>query len=379
MHKRFSFGLAMAAATLFSLSSPAIASGAPILIGQAVDLSGPNASIGRDYVAGIKTCFDMVNATGGVNGRRIQFIVRDDQGQAEQAAIAVSELIERENVDFLFGGVGDEQTRAITNAPAFRRSGHTLYAPLANAEYESGSRVLFWRPGYKQEIRHIFTHFGSIGINDVGVVYQESAANQDAYRSLTSEIQQRKMRLTGTARISSGDNRIAQEAERLAATRPGFIVVIADTIHAGLFLKEYRKRDAGTFVAGTSLINLETLQELAGAKSMEWTVFSQVVPNPGSGTSPLQIEHLNMMRKFRDEAVSSMTLEGFAAAKSLIRAMQQSKSADRSVLQDFMAQGRSADLGGLRIGALRGTPGSANRLSAYLDIALFRKGSGLMF
>ncbi|HJV76159.1 MAG TPA: ABC transporter substrate-binding protein [Noviherbaspirillum sp.] len=361
------------AALLLAASSAAHADNDTIVIGQAIDLSGPNASIGRDYVAGIKTYFDMVNSVGGINGKRVQYIVRDDQGRPEISARAASELIEQEHVEYLFGSVGDDTVRAVLEAPAFKRSGHILFAPLAAADYASGARVLFWRPGYKQELRHIFDHFSKLGISDIGIAYQDSPANQEAYRSLSALIQERRIKLTGTARIAV-DNQVAKEAASLAASKPGFVLVIADTISTALFLKEFRKHNAQTFVAGTSLINLSTLNELAGARAAEWTVFSQVVPSPTSGTTLIQLEHLNMMKKYRDEAVSSLTLEGFAAAKALGKAIQQAKRGNRSALPELMAQRRTIDLGGLTM-----APGNNNRLSNYLDIALFRKGSGLVF
>jgi ABC-type branched-subunit amino acid transport system substrate-binding protein len=363
------------ASTLLSFSPAAGAAGNTIVIGHAVDLSGPNASIGRDYAAGIKTCFDMVNAAGGINGKRIQYVARDDRGLPEMSASVASELIDREQADYLMGGVGDEATQAVLDAPAFKRSGHILFAPLAAADHAGSGRVLFWRPSYKQEIRHIFAHFGKIGIGNVGVVYQDMPLNQQAYRSLGAVVQEYRMTIKGTAKIGAQGDRIAEEAARLAALKPGFVLVIADTISTAQFLKEYRKHDGQTFVAGTSLINLSTLSEIAGKQAVEWTVFSQVVPNPGAGTSLLQIEHQNMMKKFRDEAVSSMTLEGFAAAKALVKAIQQSKRSERGALHDFIAQRRDIDLGGLSVVPANGS----NRLSSYLDIALFRKGSGLMF
>lgn len=362
-------------AALLFLPLMSHSAGNAIVIGQAIDLSGPNADIGRDYVAGIKTYFDALNASGGINGRRIQYIVRDDQGLPAVAASAVTELIERDQVDFLFGGVGDSTTQAVLNAPAFKRSSHTLFAPLAAGNPKTAARVLFWRPSYKQEVRHIFSHFSQLGIKDIGVVYQETVANQEAYQELSAEIRESGIKLTGTARIGTVGNQIAAEAGKLAGTRPGFVIVIADTIGTALFLKEFRKHDSRTFVAGTSLINLSTLRELAGEKAVEWTVFSQVVPSPNAATSLLQLEHLNMMKKYRDESVSSLTLEGFAAAKSLAKAIQQSKRPARSSLLELMPQDGNIDLGGFAIGL---SPNS-NRLSSYLDIALFKKGSGLMF
>lgn len=360
-------------------SSIAFAAGAqPIIVGQAIDLSGPNADIGRDYVAGIKTCFDMVNASGGIGGRKIQYVVRDDRGQASIAAEAATELLERGQVDVLMGGVGDASMEAVLDTNAFRRSGLVLFAPLATADHARNARVMFWRPSYRQELRHIFSHFGKLGMKEIGLVFQDTPSNQEAYKNLSAEVHDHGMKLTGTVRIGvqgAQSGKIRMEAEKLAASRPDFILVVADSIGTALFLREYRKLDKQTFVAGTSLTNLATLRELAGPQAVEWTVFSQVVPNPNAGTSLLQVEHLNMMRKYRDESLSALTLEGFVAAKALVKALQQAKRGPRNALQELAAQENDIDLGGMTITV--GTNG--NRLSAYLDIALLRKGSALIF
>lgn len=362
------------AAFLLSPAALAADESNTIVIGQAVDLSSPNAAIGRDYVAGIKTYFDALNAAGGINGKRVRYVVRDDQATPAVAAKVVTELIERDQIDYLIGGVGDSVTQAILNAPAFKRSNMVLFAPLVDAVELNSPQVLFWRPSYLQEARHIFTHFGKLGMKDVGVAYQDSPSTQEAFRSLSAELRGRGLNLTGTARIGSNEKQNAEEASRLAATKPGFVIVIADTISTALFLKEFRKFSSQTFVAGTSLINLETLRELAGARAVEWTVFSQVVSNPNTGKTPIQLEHLTMMKKYRDEPPSSLTLEGFVVAKALTRIIQKSKRPARMVLQDLMAQDASFDLGGLSINAST----KSNHLSGYLDIALFKK-TGLVF
>jgi branched-chain amino acid transport system substrate-binding protein len=357
------------ASTALLISTSAFSAEDPntIVIGQAIDLSSPNANIGRDYVAGIKTYFDSLNAAGGINGKKIRYVVKDDQGVPATAVKVVTELIERDQVDFLFGGVGDGVTQATLNAPAFTRSSLVLYAPLVDALDVGSARVLFWRPGYAREVRHILTHFGQLGMKDVGVVYQDSAL--EAFRSLQKEVGTRGLKLSGTARIGGNEKQNQQEIAKLVAAKPGFVIVIADTINSALFLKEFRKSAPQTFVAGTSLINLETLRELAGARGVEWTVFSQVVPNPNTGRTPIQLEHLNMIRKYRDEPASALTLEGFVAAKTLVRAIQRSKRSPRAALQELMAQDATIDIGGMSVAA---SPKN-NHLSDYVDIALFKK------
>lgn len=354
---------------------PLLAQADNIVIGQAVDLSGPNAAVGRDYVAGIKTYFDGLNARGGIQGKRIEYVVYDDRGEAAQAAVAVTELIQRHRANFLIGGIGDEMTQAVLNAPRFRSSDHILFAPVAGGNYDRNERVILWRPGYKQEIRHILSHFSALGLKDVGVAYQDSPLYRESPKLLQEEARRQALRITGTVRIGEDNDRLAEEAAKLAKTAPRFVVVIADSIGTALFLKEFRKHQRDTYVAGTSLTNLETLLQVAGPQAVEWTLFSQVVPNPRAGRSLLQVEHLDMLRRFRDEPTSSMTLEGFAVAKSLASAIALSNQNGRNGLRDLSGKRTEVELGGFSVVFSR----EHERLSRYLDLALFRKGGYLVF
>ncbi len=346
-----------------------------IVIGQAIDLSGPNGSIGRDYVAGLKTYFDTVNSKGGIAGKRIQYIVHDDQGKPELAAKLATDLIVNENVEFLLGGVGTEPTNAVLTAPAFQRSNLVLFAPLATGTLARPAQAMLWRPQFSDEMRYLYSYFSKVGIKDVGIVLQSTAASEQTLQGMVSEMRHRGMQVVGTARIGVNGEKSAEEAARLAAAKPGVVLVFADSIASGQFLKAFRIHAGQTFVAGTSLTNLETLREVAGAKAVEWTVFSQVVPNPNTYASSIQAEHISMMRKYRDEAVSSLTLEGFAAAKALVRMIEKAKNS-RTAIQEFRANKNAAiDLGGLLIV----NSDKAANLSNYLDVALFRKGTRLVY
>jgi branched-chain amino acid transport system substrate-binding protein len=346
-----------------------------IVVGQAIDLSGPNAAIGRDYVAGIKTYFDTLNSRGGIAGKRIHYIVRDDQGKPELSARLATELIAADKVEFFLGSVGANSTNAILDAPAFRHSNLVMFAPLTAEELATNSQVMMWRPQFRDEMRYLYSYFRKVGIKDVGIVIQNTSANERSVLSMTSEMRTQDMNIVGIARIGMNGEDSAGEAARLAAAKPGLVLVCADSIAGGMFLKEFRTHASQTFVAGTSLTNLETLREVAGPKAVEWTVFSQVVPNPHTYSSSIQAEHISMMRKYRDESVSALTLEGFAVAKAFVQIIGKAKN-KRSALQEFRAaRNAEIDLGGLVIVNSEKTL----HLSNYLDVALFRKGSRLVY
>ena len=71
--RRWALGLCVAAAL------PAWAAGEPIVIGQVAPLTGPQGVTGRAINAGAKLYFDSINAKGGVRGRPVTLVTRDDE------------------------------------------------------------------------------------------------------------------------------------------------------------------------------------------------------------------------------------------------------------------------------------------------------------
>ena len=148
---------------------------ADIRVGIILDQNGINADTGRDYVAGAKTWFDHINATGGVNGRRIQVIVKDNEGTPLNAVKLTRELIDQDKVDALFGYVGDDSLIAVAEDARFRAAKMVLFAPLSGAEIGmSSDAIVFVRPTYKDEVRHAIRHFGQLSVSRFTVVYLDN-------------------------------------------------------------------------------------------------------------------------------------------------------------------------------------------------------------
>jgi branched-chain amino acid transport system substrate-binding protein len=83
-----------------------------IKLGTWGPLSGPAAGFGNVMV-GIETVINKVNAEGGINGRKLELIKRDDNYEAARTKLVVKELVERQGVFALVGGVGTPNGLAI--------------------------------------------------------------------------------------------------------------------------------------------------------------------------------------------------------------------------------------------------------------------------
>jgi branched-chain amino acid transport system substrate-binding protein len=96
------------------LAAPAIAQSDPIRIGYLPALTGPSSSTGVGINRGVQLAVDEINAAGGINGRKLELIVRDTQSEPTKAVNAVAELTQRQKVGVIFGPVNSGEALAAT-------------------------------------------------------------------------------------------------------------------------------------------------------------------------------------------------------------------------------------------------------------------------
>ena len=84
---------------------PALAAD-PIKIGHVAALSGASAQSGEAITRGLQVAIDEINAKGGLlGGRKLELVQRDDESNPPKGLIAARELISREKVAAIFGGI----------------------------------------------------------------------------------------------------------------------------------------------------------------------------------------------------------------------------------------------------------------------------------
>ena len=84
-----------------------------IKIGLVTALSGQSARAGEAITRGLTIAIDELNAKGGVLGRKFELVRRDDEATPAKGVIAARELIFKEKVAVLFGGLDTPVSMAI--------------------------------------------------------------------------------------------------------------------------------------------------------------------------------------------------------------------------------------------------------------------------
>ena len=76
-------------------------------------MSGQSAKSGEAIVRGLTIAIDEINAKGGLLGKKVELLVRDDESNPAKGVIAARELVQREKVAALFGGLDTPVSIAI--------------------------------------------------------------------------------------------------------------------------------------------------------------------------------------------------------------------------------------------------------------------------
>jgi branched-chain amino acid transport system substrate-binding protein len=126
---------------MFSCSKP----GNTIKIGFVDTYSGPAAVFGNETLEGFQLIIDEVNAKGGVLGKQVEFVKRDDGFKPDVALSMAKELVMKEKVDILVGTVSSAAALAVSEQVSAKEK-IPFFVTNAKSEKitgEKGHRYLF--------------------------------------------------------------------------------------------------------------------------------------------------------------------------------------------------------------------------------------------
>ena len=104
-----------------------------IVVGTHEDLSGPIKGWGVPVANGMKMAAEEINATGGINGRKIRLVIEDSGYDPKRAVLATQKLIDRDQVFSMVGPMGSPTVLAAQDFVL--DAGVTQLFPLTAAEF----------------------------------------------------------------------------------------------------------------------------------------------------------------------------------------------------------------------------------------------------
>src|ERR1700742_2013935 len=114
-----------------------------ILIGTVTDLSGVTAIQGVNNANAIRMLFEEANAKGGINGRKIRYIVEDSQYQVPRAVQAMNKLLNNDKVFMTLQDGGPPMNNATWPMAMEKNTPKLLPLTAARSMYEPFHHLKF--------------------------------------------------------------------------------------------------------------------------------------------------------------------------------------------------------------------------------------------
>ena len=305
-----------------------------ILVGVSNVQSGPSQTLGQNLLRGSVAYFELVNARGGIYGRKISILLKDDRYEPDPAVQNTNELIQKENAFFLFDYVGTPTlTRVLPLLKYYEKEKIVNIAPFTGADPQRkppyDKFVFNIRASYREETRALVHYLYAKGYRRIGFLGQADAYGKSGEVGVTDALAELNLQPVETVayrRNQSFETDMTAQVRILRQAGADAVIAVGVYGPCGAFIRDARMAGWEVPVANVSFVGAEVLlDKLQGASKTTGKdltvnlINSQVVPSPGDMRYPLVADY---RAHLGPENYGFVTLEGWLNAVVVTEALR---------------------------------------------------------
>ncbi len=290
----------------------------PIVLGQSCALTGPAKNLGREMRAGLLAAFSRLNDGGGIHGREIILVSRDDGYEPDKAVKNTKELIYDDQVFALIGAVGTPTSKAVAHIVS--NAEIPFFAPFTGAEFlrkPFEKYVVNVRASYFQEMERLASYLiDKKKLKRIACFFQNDSYGFAGLKGIEIALARRGMALVSRGSYERNTVAVMGGLRDVYRGYPEAIVLVGAYSACAEFIKlSKNKYPSDVLYCNISFVGTESLQEALGGYG-EDVIVSQVVPSPHDRETELIRDFQQDMKKYQHDATVSFTsLEGYIAGK----------------------------------------------------------------
>ncbi len=350
--KRVLCALTVLAVVIAALAAlPSSAQQSPVKLGLAAAVSGGSAASGEAIRRGLVIAIDEVNAKGGVlGGRKLELVVRDDEGNPQKGVTIARELVEREKVAAVFGGL--HTTVALAQVPVW----HELKTPYVGA-WAAGTNItrngqspnfVFRVSANDDEVDKYLVRYATEKLRTAkpGLLLENTAWGQSNEAGLTKWFGDKSIKAVGVEKFNWNDPDMSPQLLRLKNAGADHVVLVANAPEGAQVVKSRAKIGWTVPIVSHWGISGGRFAELTGELS-DGVVFVQTYSFFGKqnarGEGVLKALRDKFNVKSAEEVTAPVgTANAYDALHLVALAIEQAKSAEgakvRDALEDLKAE-----------------------------------------
>lgn len=331
-----------------------------LTLGQSTALSGPVGDLGQEVLKGAKVYFDAVNAQGGIHGRLIKLVSKDDAYDPKKTLENVAGFIEGNATFALFSPFGTANNEALI--PVAQKAGMPVLTPYTGAPSIRGASsqgVFNIRASYADEIDRLVNHLSTVGIRRIAIAYQNNGFGKEVLTAANDSLERRKLKALVTVSVETNASDAAAATDQLVASEPEAVILALAGKPTIEVIKGIAQRRRGMQMYALSVLATPANLKALGPDGTGVTI-SQVVPFPNQSQMPLVREYQQAMTRAGHTDFSHLSLEGYIDAKLVTEGLRRAgRALTQAGLVNAMDGMRNYNLGGMEVSFGKGaTSGS---------------------
>ena len=294
-----------------------------IVFGQSAAFEGPAAALGLGMREGILASFNEANATGGVNGRRLELVSYDDGYEPEQAIANTKRLIDENGVFALVGEVGTPTSNAAQ--PIATEAGVPFIGPFTGAAFlrnPSFGNVINIRGSYDQETEAWIEHLTTdLGVSRIAILYQDDTFGRAGLSGVSKAMEKRGMKLVAEGTFEGNTTAVKTALLAIRKGDPEAVVMVGTYKPCAEFIKLAHRLKLNAVFVNISFVGANALAKELGADG-KGVVVTQVVPFPWDTSLPLVARYQAALKAAnRNADIGFVSLEGYMVGQLIVEAL----------------------------------------------------------
>jgi ABC-type branched-subunit amino acid transport system substrate-binding protein len=325
----------------FALAGAVIASGLlvgvhgahaqELLVGQVASQTSPvTAANAKGMATGMQAYFASVNDKGGVAGRPVKLITKDDNLVPAKMVDITKEFVADKNVLALAGYINTGGLTALVKDNLVGDSGIAMISPLQGDKAIVGAPNFFpFRSGYSDEVTALVKEAKSTHKQKVAIVYWNVTFGPEMVKLAQDLSKEIGLNVSTAVEIDAKDqakfdSEVKQAANAVIKQAPDAIIMLISGRYAQEFIKQIRNSPAQSAqLYAMSIVPAGDVVKTVGVEKARGVVIAQAVPYPFAPGRPLVSEYQKIMKQYApNEPFSFSTLEGFVTAKITVEALK---------------------------------------------------------
>jgi ABC-type branched-subunit amino acid transport system substrate-binding protein len=350
--------LRLAGVVIPAFLAASLAHGQDILIGQVSSQTSPvTAMNAKGLFAGFNVYLEHVNTQGGVNGRKVKLVNKDDGLNTPKMIELTKEFAADKNVVVLAAYQNTGGMVTLSKENLVQQLGFAMIAPFQGDQAIVGAPNWYpFRSGYPDEVAAMVKEAVFQQKKRVAIVYQSATFGPALAKHARELAAKDKLNIVAEIMIETAQNdkidaSVVEGSKAIAKADPDTILLLMGGRAAPATVGAIKKSSAqDAQIYGMSILPSTAVFAAAGDKA-RGVVITQAVPFPFSATLPVVSQYQKLMKQYApNEPLSFTTLEGFIAAKITVEAIKRAgpNPTREKVLKAVSNMGQ-LDLGGIYV------------------------------